>query len=71
MKKQANPSLCLEKQKETIDMSERIFFKRILSLSEQDVNFKPWFLSKVFKKNARRADNTTDKKHPGAKPRIC
>lgn len=48
MKKQANPSLCLEKQKETIDMSERIFFKRILSLSEQDVNFKPWFLSKVF-----------------------
>lgn len=41
MKKHAKPSPCLEKQKETIDRSERIFFKRILSISEQDVNLKP------------------------------
>lgn len=50
MKKHAKPSPCLEKQKETIDRSERIFFKRILSRSEQDVNLKPCSQAKSFKK---------------------
>lgn len=50
VKQCAKPSPCLEKQKGTIDRSERMFFFKGQSISEQDVNSKPLFINKVLKK---------------------